>query len=142
MKNRVPLLCTFSHRTRPPEMFNEIKNMNWNQIDCVMFLPPLNCIGNPYMFCPIAGCPYYHVASIGDIYSGTLIMSRSPTSQSAAQTHLQPQRKNDYRAYIPVQVGDLQTVAYVDSGNSFANANAHSTRSCHQHHHHEPHEPR
>ena len=38
-----------------------------------------------------------------------------------AEMNLQPSQAKDYSIYIPVQLGNLGTAAFVDSGNTFAN---------------------
>ena len=60
--------------------------------------------------------PPDRVASVNNIHSG--IMS-APTPQAVTQIHLQPHHTNDCSAYVPVLVGDHQTVAYVDSRTTF-----------------------
>ena len=47
--------------------------------------------------------------------------SAQPDRRTVAQLHVHPRSAGDYSAYVPVQVGHLRTVAYIDSGNTFAN---------------------
>ena len=49
-----------------------------------------------------------------------LAVMANPGTQ-VAKIHLQPSRMQDYSAYVPIQLGHLTTVAFVDSGNTFAN---------------------
>ena len=44
----------------------------------------------------------------------------SPTTQ-IGEINLQPSWMQDYSAYLPVQLGELEVATFVDSGNTFAN---------------------
>ena len=43
------------------------------------------------------------------------------TTTQVAEINLQPSQAKDYRAYLPVQLGNLSTAAFIDSSNTFAN---------------------
>ena len=43
------------------------------------------------------------------------------TNTQVAEIDLQPNRARDYSSYVPVQLGQLTTAAFIDSGNTFAN---------------------
>ena len=51
----------------------------------------------------------------------TSTKTSSTLRQQIAQVNTQPKESRDYSAYVPVKIGTLETAAYIDSGNTFAN---------------------
>ena len=87
-----PTLLSLLTRTRPPET-RMLLNV---QSRLQLYKEPLTCA-------------LFYIAA----------MNR-PNTQ-VAEINLQPSRARNYSAYIPVQLGQLTTAAFIDSGNTFAN---------------------
>ena len=125
MSDAVPPRCPVTHRTRPPEW--EICNLARcpviNSAPCPInydnYVKPTNAL--PLSSNTEINTLLYIPASF-DTLSITMT-SKSPMNlrRQIARVNTQPKESSDYSAYVPVKIGSVQTAAYVDSGNTFAN---------------------
>ena len=58
-----------------------------------------------------------------EVFAHTLCSFAAMTTPGTqvAEINLQPSRAQDYSVFVPVQLGNLTTAAFIDSGNTFAN---------------------
>ena len=121
MSAAVPLRCPVTHRTRPPEL---------NSVDIVPFEKPKYSLYEQDPFPPCLRKPRNNVnLTFSAPPNGTqtnctdMTSTKTPSTlrQQIAQVNTQPKESRDYSAYVPVKIGTLETAAYIDSGNTFAN---------------------
>ena len=61
-------------------------------------------------------------AAFGGPYAKVpFIFAAMNNTTQVAEINLQPSQAKDYSAYVPIQLGNLTTAAFIDSGNTFAN---------------------